>query len=171
MIKALLKDEGIKYILTEKERTQLASEEAKKLLADKLSRIEEFADNETVDFFSEKEIQDGNQWEFNVEVNGKRYSCYYDNEGANFTKVQKEMSLLMWRYADKNDGFSYYETIGGFVCDDGTIFTVDDTYYNEVKEFKFDVKSRKDLAERVLQYEELDITEDNIQDVRDYFFR
>jgi len=103
-MKKIIRNNGeLSYILTEQERVSLVGNKIKQLLQNKLNNIEKYAECK-IDFFTDKEVDEDNKWYFNVEKDGKMYTCIHDNENffGDFTDEEKELSLLMWRYSDMN---------------------------------------------------------------------
>lgn len=133
-MKKIIRNNGeLSYILTERERVSLVGNKIKQLLQNKLNNIEKYAECK-IDFFTDKEVDEDNKWYFNVEKDGKMYTCIYDNENffGDFSDEEKELSLLMWRYSDELDkGSSYTEVIGKYIDNKGNIYTVENTFYND----------------------------------------
>jgi hypothetical protein len=146
------------YILTEGERVSLASQAAKNFVQDKLNYIEKYA-NSDIDFFTGKKVDEDNIWYFNVNKNGKLFSCVYDNEHEPSDLVQKEArQLLMWRHGDN---CSYVETIGDYIENNKIYKANEETEYNDCVEY---------LAGESMNstYEKLELNENNKEEIRNY---
>lgn len=134
-MKKLIKNNGdVSYILTEKERVSLVGDKVKETLQKKLNKIEKYAEC-NIDFFTDKEVKEDNKWYFEVEKDGKSYTCIYDNEHmGSYEKEDQELTLLMWRYNDTESNASYVEVIGNYIDNKESVYTVDDTGYNDCEE-------------------------------------
>lgn len=122
----------IDYILTEQERASLASAEAKEFIDQKLRNIHKY-EGTNIDFFTDREIEAGDEYYFNVNVNGVLYSnCVYDNEDrSGYTGLALEAyRFLVWRHSFGGSSSSYTETVGNYI-EDGKVYTVEDTEYND----------------------------------------
>ena len=161
MLKITKQNGEVNYILEEKERVKLPDQQATELLKDRLNNIEKYItkNDKGICFFTNKEVEhDLSGWYFNVEIEGKMHQCMYDNN-IDKTDDGYELMFYMWRNGDSG---SYTEHIGNCINLDGTITTVDDTNYSDVEEY---------YSEKGEEKQYLKLTNININDVRQYYFK
>lgn len=161
MLKITKQNNEVHYILEEKERVKLPTQQTMKLLKEKLNNIEKYIveGEKGMCFFTDKEVEsDLTGWYFNVEIDDKMYQCMYDNDFIS-NDIEYELMFYMWR---NGDGGSYTEHIGNCIDLDRSITTVEDTNYSDVEEY---------YSEKGETKEYIKLTNDNIEEVRQYYFK
>mgnify|MGYP000893333799 CR=1 FL=1 len=172
MLKVTNKKGNISYILTEQEKQLLISEECKNFIKEKLNNINKYVQNkdEGICFFTDKPVVHCNEasskdiqgWGFNVNKDGKLYNCLYALN-IEYNKIEKEaLYFMMWRYGDEK---SYIEVIGDYI-ENGNIYSVRDTKYNECKEWLDDMAKGNHKDETA---EKIELNKYNKEEIRQWF--
>lgn len=177
MLKVKKNNGEVYYVLTEQERYFLASQEAKDLVQYKLNNIEKYIEKEDkgICFFTDKPIVHFNHaqkdkiegWEFCVNKNDVIYNCLYVLNNDYYNDIEKEAKyFLMWRCG--LDG-GYIEIVGDYKDINGKIYSVENTKYNECEEWYFDKENNNMYKDEIA--EEIELTEFNKEEIRQWFLR
>lgn len=163
MLKIIHENQEVRYILSEKERVSLASPDAVRFVEEKIKNIDAYVDK-NIDFFTGKEVKDENIWYFNVNKDGKMYTCIYDNEHEPESAIEKEAKyFLMWRHGDN---YSYVETIGDYI-EEGKIYKAEDEEgYDDCKGYLQNKHRYKSES-----FEKIELNGLNKDSIRRYFIR